>query len=239
MVLEEIMTDNRLVRVGGYFALIVAVMQVVGNALHPPIPDGTVDALTVIHNTALWIPVHVIITISYFMFIPFVIGASAAFQDKNSPLILAAKALVIAGATIGAVQILTHLTYFKYLADTYFGTSDAALQQMITFNYEAFWPYAVALEIAHLCAIFISVSLFGIAMLSDSQFARWMAYTGIAGGLIATFGILSSKIIFNNDIIFGVSLLPLVIWIFAVGLRLLRLSPASQKVGVVRREQAA
>lgn len=233
------MNDSRLVRVGGYFALIVAVMQVIGNGLHPPIPDPTVEALTVIHNTTYWVPVHVIITISYFMFIPFVIGASAAFQDKGSPLVLAAKALVIAGATIGAVQILTHLTYFKYLADTYFTTADPAIQQMVVFNYEAFWPYAVALEIAHLCAIFISVSLFGIVMLSDNQFARWMAYTGIAGGAIATLGILSSKIIFNNDIIFGVSLLPLVIWIFAVGLRLLRLTPTIQKAEAARREQAA
>lgn len=233
------MSDSRLIRVGGYFALIVAVMQVVGNALHPPIPDTTVDALTVIHNTALWVPVHVIITISYFMFIPFVVGATAAFKDKESPLILAARALVIAGATIGVVQILTHLTYFKYLADTYFVTADPAIQQMVIFSYESFWPYSVAMEIAHLCAIFISVTLYGIAMLSDTQFAKWMSYTGIAGGLIATFGILSSKIIFNNDIIFGLSLLPLVIWIFAVGLRLLRLSPAVQRAEVSRREQAA
>jgi hypothetical protein len=233
------MNDNRLVRVGGYFALIVAVMQVVGNALHPPIPAPTVEALTVMHNTALWVPVHLIITLSYFMFIPFVIGAAAAYQDKASPIVQTAKSLVIVGAGLGAAQILTHLTYFKYLADSYFATADPATQQMIVFSYEGFWPYAVALEIAHLCAIFIAVFLFGIAMLNESAFPRWMAYTGIAGGAIATLGIVSSKVVFNNDIIFGLSLLPLVIWIFAVGLHLLRLKPTTQKVEVVRREQAA
>jgi hypothetical protein len=222
------MGDWRLVRMGGYFAIIVGLMQIVGNGLHPPIPTDTVAALNVIASTNLWVVIHVLISISYFMFIPFVIGAAAAFKDRNSPFILTGKMLVIVGAGIGAAQILTHLTFFKYLADQYVVTADPVLQQNIIFTYEAFWPYAVALEIAHLVAIFVAVTLFGIALLNEDILPRWLAWLGIGAGVFATFGIVSSKVIFDNDIVFGVSLLPLVIWILAIGVNLLRLKPAPQ-----------
>ncbi|KXK52351.1 MAG: DUF4386 family protein [Chloroflexi bacterium] len=225
------MVNMRLVRMGGYFAIIVGLMQLVGNGLHPPIPADTVEALGVIAGLSYWIPIHVVISMSYFMFIPFVLGAAAAFKDQGSPFIIVAKYLVIVGAGLGAAQILTHLTYFKYLADQY-ALADPALQQNIIFSYESFWPYNVALEIAHLVAIFVAVSLFGMELLRDDVLPRWLAWLGIAAGIAATVGILAGKIIFNNDIVFGVSLPPLLIWILAVGVNLLRLKPpASASAG--------
>lgn len=225
------MGDWRLVRMGGYFAIIVGLMQLVGNGLHPPIPTDTSAALNVISSTSYWTIIHVVITISYFMFIPFVLGASAAFRDQNSPFILVAKFLVIVGAGLGAAQILTHLTFFKYLADQY-ALGDPAIQQNTIFTYESFWPYSVALEIAHLVAIFMAVLLFGVELLKDDVLPRWLAYLGIFAGAGATIGILASKIVFHTDIIFGVSLVPLVIWILAVGVNLLRLKPPVQPVAV-------
>jgi len=221
------MNDSRLIRMGGYFALIVGVMQIVGNGLHPPIPTETVAALTLIATTSFWIPIHVIITISYFMFIPFAIGASALFKDQNSPYIPVARALVFVGAGLGAAQILTHLTFFKILANQYV-VADAATQANITFIYEAFWPYNVALEIVHLVAIFAAVSLFGLALLQESVLPRWIAWVGVGGGALAILGILASKLVINNDLVFGVSLLPLLVWILAVGINLLRLKAAPQ-----------
>jgi hypothetical protein len=221
------MNDWRLIRMGGYFAIIVGLMQLVGNGLHPPIPADTAAALTVIATTNLWIVIHVIITVSYFMFIPFAIGASALFKDHNSPYIAVARALVFVGAGLGAAQILTHLTFFKFLADQYI-TGDPTLQQNIVFTFEAFWPYNVALEIAHLVAIFIAVLLFGLALLQESVLPRWLAWLGVAGGALATIGILASKLILHNDLIFGLTLVPLVVWILAVGVNILRLKPAPQ-----------
>ena len=219
--------DWRLVRMGGYFAIIVGLMQLVGNGLHPPIPTDTSEALTVIASTSYWMIIHVIITISYFLFIPFVLGASAAFRDQNSPYIQVAKFLVIVGSGIGAAQIMTHLTFFKYLADQYmFG--DPALQQNIIFSYESFWPYSVALEIAHLVAIFVAVLLFGMELMKDDVLPRWLAWLGVVAGSVATVGILAAKIVFHTDIIFGIALVPLVVWILAVGVNLLRLKPRVQ-----------
>jgi hypothetical protein len=225
------MNDTRLIKVGGYFALIVAVMQIIGNGLHPPIPTVTTEALELIAGTSYWIAVHVLITISYFMFIPFIVGASAAFKDRKSPLVRVGTVLVLVGAGIGAVQISTHLTLFKYLADQYVAISDAALQQTITFTYEAFWPWNVALEVAHLVAIFIAAFLFGIAILQEDVFPRWLGNLGLASGAVSTAGILIGKIVMNSrtgDIVFGVGLLPLVIWIIAIGVLLLRLETAPE-----------
>jgi hypothetical protein len=221
------MGDIRLIRMGGYFALIVGVIQIVGNALHPPIPTDTVEALETITATGHWTIIHVAICISYFMFIPFVIGASAAFKDRSSPLVRVATPMVIVGAGIGAAQILTHLTYFSYLAEQY-ATGDPVVQQMVIFNYEVFWPYNVALEVAHLAAIFIAVILYGIAILREDVFPRWLGWVGIIAGLIATAGIVIGKAVLDMDLLFGISLIPLVLWILAVGVHLLRLQPESQ-----------
>lgn len=225
------MSDMRLIKVGGYFALIVAVMQIIGNGLHPPIPTVTPEALELIGNTGYWVAIHVLITISYFMFIPFIVGASAAFKDRKSPLVRIGTVLVIVGAGIGAVQISTHLTLFKYLADQYIVTSDPALQQMVVFTYESFWPWNVALEVAHLVAIFIAALMFGIAILQEDVFPKWLGNLGIASGAVSTAGILIGKIVMNSragDIVFGVGLLPLVIWIIAIGVLLLRLKTAPE-----------
>jgi hypothetical protein len=218
------MGDIRLIRLGGYFALLVAAIQLVGNGLHPPIPSDPVEALEIIHHTGHWAIIHIAVCISYFLFIPFVIGASAAFTDRRSPLVRTATPLVIVGAGIGAAQILTHLTLFSYLAEQY-ATADADGQQMIIFLYEAFWPYNVALEVAHLEAIFIAVILYGVALLNEDAFPRWQAWLGIGAGLVASAGILIGKAILDNDILFGVSLLPLIVWIVAIGITLLRLQP--------------
>jgi|FLYN01.1.fsa_nt_gi hypothetical protein len=227
------MNNSRLVRVGGIFALVVAVMQIIGNGLHPPIPTNTAEALQLMAATGYWVPIHVLITVSYFMFVPFIIGASAAFQDQNSPLVRIGTVMVVFASGIGAVQIMTHLTLFKYLADQYVATSDATLQQNLILLYEALWPYNVALEIAHLLAIFISAFLFGVAILQDTVFPRWLGWLGIVAGGVASAGILVGKLVIGTrtgDIIFGVGLIPLVIWIIAIGVVLLRLKPAPQPV---------
>jgi len=225
------MSDTRLIKVGGYFALIVAVMQIIGNGLHPPIPLDTREALTLIGGTSFWTAIHVVITISYFMFIPFIIGASAAFKDRKSPLVRVGIVLVIVGATIGAVQISTHLTLFKYLADRYVATSDPSIQQIIIFTFEGFWPWNVALEVAHLIAIFVAAFMFGIAILREDVFPRWLGNLGLAAGGVSTAGILIGKIVLSSrtgDVVFGAGLLPLVIWIIAIGVLLLRLKTAPE-----------
>ena len=221
------MRDLKLIRLGGYFALLTAATQIGGNALHPPIPRDTVAALGVIHATTIWPIVHLVITVSYFLFIPFAIGASAAFKQQ-SWLVRLATPLVIVGAAMGVVQITTHLTIFHYIAMQY-ATASPAVQQTLAMNYDMLWPYSVALEVAHLLTIFVAVGLFGIAMLDEPLFPRWIGIIGIIGGVVAVAGISVGKFVINNttgDLIFGFSLLPLMVWIVALGIVLLKVTPA-------------
>ena len=218
--------EMRLIRIGGVCALAVAATQVVGNALHPPMPTGTVDQMEVIRDTAGWLPVHLIITISYFLFIPFVIGTVPAFRNRSA-LVWIATPLVIVGAGIGVAQILTHLTIFNELADRYFAAGAADRASAVQ-TFAALWEYSVALEVAHLVAIFLAALLFGVAMMREAVFPRWMAWVGVAAGVVATAGILIGKFVVMTragDLIFGISLLPLVVWIVATGITLLRLRP--------------
>jgi hypothetical protein len=227
------MPDMRMIKIGGVCALVVAVMQVGGNALHPPVPPDSAQALELIAATGRWTIVHLIITISYFLFIPFVIGAAASFAHK-SPLVRIGTPLIIVGASLGAAQISTHLTIFKYLGDQYAATSDAGLQQSIVFLYNSFWPYSVALEMEHLLVIYVAVMMFGAAMFEEEIYPRWLAWLGIVGGVIATAGILVGKLVIHStlgDIIFGVSLIPIMIWIVVMGIILLRLKAPAPVAG--------
>ncbi len=221
------MRDPKLVRLGGYFALLTAATQIGGNALHPPIPRDTVAALGVIHATTIWPIVHLVITVSYFLFIPFAIGAYAAFRQPGA-LVRIGTALVIVGAAMGAVQITTHLTIFHYLAGQY-ASAAPAIQNSIVMNYDMLWPYSVALEVAHLLTIFVAAGLFGVAMLGEEIYPRWIAIMGLVGGGVAIAAIMVGKFVIQSqtgDLIFGFGLLPLMVWIVAVGIVLLKVTPA-------------
>ncbi|GIV60547.1 hypothetical protein GQ464_007725 [Rhodocaloribacter litoris] len=216
-----------LVRIGGWFALIVAAMQVAGNGLHPPIPADTDAALTLIAGTGRWPVIHVIITVSYFAFIPFVLGVAASFPAPGWPVRIG-TVFVIAGAAIGAVQILTHLTLFRFVAEVYV-SGEAALRSEAVLLYETFWPYSTGLEVAHLVLIFVAVGLFGVAMLRTPRYRRWIALLGLFAGGVATAGVLVGKFVVHGatgGLIFGLSLLPLIVWIVAVGIVLIRARPA-------------
>lgn len=221
--------DNKLIRIGGIFALLVAATQVVGNALHPVLPDDAAASLTIIGNTGRWAVVHTIITVSYFMFVPFVLGLAASFPARPAAVRIATT-LVVVGAALGAAQITTHTTIFRYLGVQFNHALDAVSHERFTFLYDALWPYSVALEIIHLLAIYVASILIAREMLRNPSYRRWLAILGLIGGIIATAGILVSKFIITGktgNLIFGFSLLPSIIWIIGTGVALLKFRPAT------------
>lgn len=224
------MSDATLLKVGGVNALLLAVVQVVGNSLHPVLPPEAGASLVMIGHAGRWVWVHVLITVSYFIFIPFVLGFAASFRERSAWIRIGTP-LVIVGAALGAAQISTHTTIFRFLGVQYAGTVDPGAQAAIAFSYDTLWPYSVALEVIHLLAIYAAVLLFGAAMLRDPGYPRWMAWLGLAAGAAATAGILVGKFVVTTaagNLIFGFSLLPLIVWIVAVGIVLLRMQPSAR-----------
>jgi len=219
--------DLRLIRLGGYCALLAAAMQIIGNIMHPPIPRDTVAALGVIAGSGDWLITHLILSSSYFIFIPLAVGAAASFRN-DPPELRVAVPLIIFGTALGVTQILTHLTLFRFLAVQYAATSDASVRATIVFVYDAFWPYNVALEVGHLTVIDLSALLFGIAMFGETIYPRWLALVGCAGGVVALIGLYIGTLVVRTtfgDVLFAVSLIPMVVFIVVTGIILVRLQP--------------
>jgi hypothetical protein len=228
------MESKTLIRVGGISGLAVAAMQLGGNILHPPMPPDPVQSIHVIQQTAAWVPVHLVITVSYFLFIPFAIGAAASFANRPATVRFATP-LVLVGAALGAAQIMTHLTIFHRIA-ALFGQASTALQSSLIQLYDVLWRYSVALEVAHLEVIYIAALLFGFAMIREPAYPRWIGWMGLAAGVIATAGIFVGKFVVlgrTGDLIFGATLLPLIVWMVATAITLLRIQPQESQSPLV------
>jgi hypothetical protein len=136
--------------------------------------------------------------------------------------------LVLIGAGLGAAQILTHYTIFNQLAAA-FVSAAAGVDAVLAQTFTVLWDYSVGMEVVHLLAIFTAVLLFGMAMLKEPAFRRWLAFLGIGAGAVAIAGILLGKFVIQGrtgDLVFGFGLLPLIVWTVGVGISLLRMQPA-------------
>lgn len=224
------MKQRTLMKIGGVFGLLVAATQIGGNALHPPISPDAVEALETIAGESLWDPAHLVITVSYFLFIPFAIGLAAAYEDRGWELWIGIP-LVIVGAALGGAQIQTHLTIFQHLAVEYVSAGGGAAGEPFLILYETFWPYSVALEITHLLLIYAAAVILGLAMLRERAFTEWAGWLGVAGGGIAAAGIVIGKLVMDSqggDLVFGFSLLPLLAWIIVISVQTLKAAKRSR-----------
>lgn len=218
------MKRRTFMKIGGIFGLLVAITQIGGNAFHPPIPPDTVEALQIIAGAGAWDLVHLVITVSYFLFIPFAIGLAAGFEDRGWEIWIGVP-LVIVGAALGGAQIQTHLTIFQHLAAEYSAAGGGAGGEPFVLLYETLWPYGVALEITHLLLIYAAAVVIGLAMRRERTFTNWMGWLGVAGGGFAAAGIGIGKLVMSSqagDVVFGVSLLPLLAWIVVISVQLLK-----------------
>jgi hypothetical protein len=219
--------DGRLLKIGGASALLYVGLSVAGNIMHtamPPTPDG---ALETIAGSGTWKIAHIILTSTYFFIVPMLIAVAATFKE-NSTIMRIAVPMILVCAAVGIVQISTHLTLFHHLAHKYVAATDPMVKANILLLYESFWPFNVALEVAHLLVIYSLIIAIGFAMM-HSDFPKWVAWAGVIGGIVAVAGIVIGEIILSGsgglmgDRIFGLSLLPLMVWLLAVGVILFKL----------------
>jgi len=207
----------------GGLAVLLTVILVVGNGLHPPLPSESVPALTMIASDALWSAVHVLITSSYLVLIPVALGVAASFQ-KELPQVRIGLHLIVFGAALGTVYITIHLTMLTYLARQYTLATDTAARANVAFLYGLVYPLADAFDVISLFAIFAAVMLYGTAMLRDPLYPSWLGWVAIGGGVIAAVGRLVHEAMqtATGAVVDGISMIPLVVWIAATGVILLR-----------------
>lgn len=223
------MRDVRLARIGGVCALAWVAIQVVGNLLHPTLPEDSVAAMTKIAATAVWVPAHVILIADYFLLVPLMLGINAGFARPSATTRLGLPLALVAVA-IGVGQVVTHPTLLGSLAHDYVHAGDAATRQFVQLTYEAVWGYNVVLEVGHLLLIYLAIALFSIAMLEDSLYPRWIGWLGIVGAVVAGTAVVIGEVVFKSSVLadkitFGAGLAPLAVWLLAVGTVLLRAKP--------------
>ncbi|MCI0693474.1 hypothetical protein L0337_15890 [candidate division KSB1 bacterium] len=233
------MRDKNLVRIGGFSALLYVALSVVGNVMHTPLPRDPAEMLNTIAHSGPWVVAHIVLTSTYFVVVPMLIGITASFREETTVagivtpfgkvpnLIRIVVPLVLVCAAIGIVQISTHLTIFHTLAMKYLAATEAAVKDNIILIYQVMWPFNVALEFAHLFVIYLVILAISIALFREEIYPKWVAWLGIVGGVVAETGLIWGEIILGGSgvtgsLIFGVSLLPMMVWILAVAIVLIR-----------------
>lgn len=224
------MSSPRYRRWTGILALLLVVILVVGNGLHPPLPKESLPALMMIAGYGPWSIVHLLILSSYLVLIPVACGVAASFVGEY-PQVRIGVQLVVFGAALGAVYITIHLTMLTYLARQFTLTTDAVARANIAFLYDLIYPLADAFDVISLFAIFAAVILYGTAMRRDRLYPAWLGAVAIGGGGIAAVGRLVHEAMQTTTgaIIDGVSMIPLVVWLAATGVILLHTAAAGME----------
>lgn len=218
--------NKTLIRIGGVSALLYVGLSVAGNIMHTAMPPDPAGALETIGSSRSWNLAHAILMSTYAFVLPMLIGVKATFR-KDSTVMRIAVPLIIAGVAVGTAQIGTHATIFRILGEKFLAATDAGVKANIIMLYEVLWPYNVILELAHLLVIYLLIIFIARAMLHE-DYPKWVAWVGIAGGVVAVAGIILGEVVFGKsgglmgDRIFGFSLLPLMVWLLAVGIILVK-----------------
>jgi hypothetical protein len=229
---ERTERSRTLMRVGAFSALIWVALQIVGNALHPRLPQDAVGSMTHIAHSSVWFVAHVILLFDYIVLIPLVVGFAAAFAAKPWTIQLAVPLMVVA-VTVGIAQVALHPTTLHVLAGQYAAAGsggDAGAQSSIVALYDAFWSYNIVMEIGHLLVIHLVVVLIAVAMLREPLFPRWLGWLGIIGGVAAASALIVGEVVLDSSVLgdivtFGIGLLPSAVWLVAVAVVLLRVTP--------------
>ena len=215
-----------LIKIGGISALLYVGLSVVGNLMHTAMPPDPAGALETIGSSSTWKLAHAILTSTYAFILPMLIGVKATFREDKTVMPIAVP-LITAGVAVGTAQIGTHATIFRILGEKYLAATDAVAKANLITIYEVLWPYNTVLELAHLVVIYLLIVFIAMAMRRE-DYPKWVAWVGVAGGVIAVAGIIIGEVVFSRsgglmgDRIFGFSLLPLMVWLLAVGVILIK-----------------
>jgi hypothetical protein len=227
--------DSFLMKVGGVSAIVWVVMQVVGNLLHPSLPNDAARAMAGIHHSGSWGIAHLILISDYFVLVPLAVGLEASFAPR-SRLLQIAVPLIVTAVAIGVVQVAIHPSVLPVLAHAYADPSQVVGREYVELLYQTIWLYNVALEVGHLVILYLAIGLASLAMRTDALYPRWLAWLGMLGALAAIASTVIGVVVLQssrlgNYITFGFGLAPLAVWLVATGVALLRGSREPAPVG--------
>lgn len=221
------MKRSNLIKIGGWAAILWVVLQIIGNSMHPQLDSDTEIAMTHIASNKYWFITHIILILDYLVILFVIVGMKEALSGTSwiSEFIMPLMTIAIA---VGIIQVATHPTVLKCTSDIYANAgANEQLKQDAVRIYESFWEYNLFLEIGHLLIIYFVIFLIGVEMMKSSFFPKWQGILGLSGGIAAGVALLTGELFLGSSktgdlLTFGFGLLPLAVWLIAVGIKMIR-----------------
>jgi hypothetical protein len=216
-------------RFGGASAILGAVLGLVGNLLHPATsgPGHPADTARVVAESAIWIPLHVVLLVSFI----FMLGGLIAIHDSIEGGLAGACARfglfsAIVGTAGGVVLLALDGFAAKHLAE-YWSSVSAADRSgaLAAFRAEDAINFALLSPLNLVFAGFTFV-LYGLAAALSNIYPRWLGWIAVAGGAGgAVSGVVQAHIGEPSGLTnaLGVAAPTIItLWLFVMGILLIR-----------------
>jgi Domain of unknown function (DUF4386) len=233
------------VRIGGWAAIVGAILGGVGNLVHPVTPeDDPVGVAQVIADSDMWTPIHLAIVLGIFLMLG---GLIAIYQTIRGGLAgaLARFGLfaAVAGVTIGLILVILDGVAARQLAQEWASAApadSATALGLVHVNETINFALASLFNFVFAAATFI---LFGLAVAVSDVYPRWLGWVAVIAGL-ASIGAGSIQALVGEPTtasrvltIFGPTVITL--WLLVMGILLLRRSRGAPDRTVIVEGRAA
>ncbi len=184
--MHETSDESRWVfRIGGYAAIIGAILGGVGNLVHPVTPENDpVGVARVIADSDIWTPIHLLIVVGILLMLG---GLVAVYHSIRGgiPGALARFGLfaAVAGATIGLVLVILDGVAARQLAQEWASAAPhekATALGLVHVNETINFALASLFNLVFAAATFI---LFGLAVALSDVYPRWLGWIVFAAGV--------------------------------------------------------
>lgn len=233
---ERVSSEKWVLRLGGWAAIVGALMGMVGNLLHPATPIGDpLGTAEVIAGSTSWIPLHLVIVLGIFLML---LGLLALYRSVEGglPEALAQFGMVaaVAGITIGLLLVIMDGVGASQLAEEWAQAQPVeqvtalrilAANETINFSLASLFNFVFA------GATFI---LFGLAVALSDQYPSWFGWVAVAAGVLSVGAGLVQA--YNGEptaasrtlTIIGPTVITL--WLLAIGTSLVRRSGEAREI---------
>jgi hypothetical protein len=186
--MREVTADTPWVlRMGGWAAIVGALLGGVGNLVHPDTPeDDPVGVARVIADSGMWTPIHLVIVLGIFLMLGGLVAIYLTIRE-GLPGALARFGLfaAVAGVTIGLVLVILDGVAARQLAQEWASAAPdekTTALGLVHVNETINFALASLFNFVFAAATFI---LFGLAVGLSRVYPRWLGWVVVGAGAVS------------------------------------------------------
>lgn len=224
------MSERDNYRMGAIAAIAGAVLLFVGTFLHPleADPNDPLAAFTEYAADRLWVASHLMQLVGIFLIVLALIHLSRVMAGgRGAGWAHIGGAGAVASLSVAAALQAVDGVALKMMVDRW--ATAAATEKEMLFH-AAFGVRQIEVGLASISSLLlgITVTIYGVALVSDRNFPRWLGWLAIVGGMPTTVAGIVMAYAGFSDVAMGINLPAsslLLVWIIAVGAWMWRLAP--------------